>query len=90
MCVCVCVCFPCYFFFVVFVFVFSGGGGGGGGVDHDTSLSRRAVSSFIPAPISFLLDRVAQTVTCLTTDECPNANPGATSLITARSYTFVE
>ena len=33
---------------------------------------------------------VAQSVTCLTTDTCPTADPGVTSSIPARSHTFVE
>ena len=38
---------------------------------------------YIPGP-------VAQLVTCLTTDTCLTANPGVTSLIPARSHTFME
>ena len=34
--------------------------------------------------------RVAQSVTCLATDACLTADPGVTSLIPARSHTFVE
>ena len=34
--------------------------------------------------------RVAQSVTCLTTDASLNADPGVPSLILARSHTFVE
>ena len=34
--------------------------------------------------------RVAQSVTCLATDACLTADPGVTSSIPARSYTFVE
>ena len=34
--------------------------------------------------------RVAQSVTCLTTDECLIADPGVTSLIPARSHTFMD
>ena len=37
-----------------------------------------------------LLGRVAQLVTCLATDVCLTADPGVTSLILARSHTFVE
>ena len=33
---------------------------------------------------------VAQSVTCLTTDVCLTADPGVTSLIPARSQTFVR
>ena len=33
---------------------------------------------------------VAQSVTCLTADACLTADPGVTSLIPARSHTFVE
>ena len=34
--------------------------------------------------------RLAQSVTCLATDACLTADPGVTSLILARSHTFVE
>ena len=34
--------------------------------------------------------RVAQSVTCLTTDACLTADPGVSSSIPARSHTFVE
>ena len=34
--------------------------------------------------------RVAQSVTCLTTDMCLTADPGVASSIPARSHTFVE
>ena len=34
--------------------------------------------------------RVAQSVTCLTTDVCLTADPGVASLILVRSHTFVE
>ena len=34
--------------------------------------------------------RVAQSVTCLTTDACLTADPGVASSITVRSHTFVE
>ena len=34
--------------------------------------------------------RVAQAVTCLTTDACLTADPGVASSIQARSHTFVE
>ena len=34
--------------------------------------------------------RVAQSVTCLTTDACLTADPGVASSIPARSHTFVE
>ena len=34
--------------------------------------------------------RVAQSVTCLVTDASLTADPGVTSLIQARSHTFVE
>ena len=34
--------------------------------------------------------RIAQSVMCLTTDVCLTADPGVTSLIPARSHTFVE
>ena len=34
--------------------------------------------------------RVAQSVTCLATDESLTANPGVASSILARSHTFVE
>ena len=37
-----------------------------------------------------LLGRVAQSVTCLATDACQTADPGAASSIPARSHTFVE
>ena len=33
---------------------------------------------------------VAQSVTCLATDECLTADPGVASSIPARSHTFVE
>ena len=33
---------------------------------------------------------MAQSVTCLSTDACPNADPGVASLILAHSNTFVE
>ena len=33
---------------------------------------------------------VEQSVMCLATDECLTANPGVSSLIMARSHTFVE
>ena len=33
---------------------------------------------------------VAQLVMCLTAYKCPTADPGVTSLIPARSHTFVE
>ena len=36
------------------------------------------------------LGRVAQTVTCLTTDACLTADPGVASSIPARHHTFVE
>ena len=35
-------------------------------------------------------DRVVQSVTCLATDACLAADPGATSLILAWSHTFVK
>ena len=38
----------------------------------------------------FIPGRVAQSVTCLATDECLTANPGVASSILARSHTFVE
>ena len=34
--------------------------------------------------------QVAQSVTCLTKDECLTADPGVASLILAQSHTFVE
>ena len=34
--------------------------------------------------------RVAQSITCLTTDACLTADPGVTSSIPVRSHTFVE
>ena len=34
--------------------------------------------------------RIAQSLTCLTADMCLTADPGVTSLIPARYYTFVE
>ena len=34
--------------------------------------------------------RVAQSVACLATDACLTADPGVTSLILARSHTFME
>ena len=34
--------------------------------------------------------RVMQSVSCLATDACLTADPGVTSLIPARSHTFVE
>ena len=34
--------------------------------------------------------RIAQSVTCLATDECLTADPGVASSITVRSNTFVE
>ena len=34
--------------------------------------------------------RVAQSVTCLATDACLNADPGVASSIPAQSHTFVE
>ena len=34
--------------------------------------------------------RVAQSVTCLATDVCLNADPGVSSSIPVRSHTFVE
>ena len=34
--------------------------------------------------------RVAQSVTCLTTDACLTADPGVASSIPVRSHTFVE
>ena len=36
------------------------------------------------------LGRVAQSVTCLTTDVCLTADPGVASWIPVRSHTFVE
>ena len=36
------------------------------------------------------LSRVAQSVTCLATDECLTADPGVASSIPARYHTFVE
>ena len=36
------------------------------------------------------MDRVAQSVKCLSTDACLTADPGVPSLIQARSHTFVE
>ena len=38
----------------------------------------------------FLPGRVAQSVTCLTTDVCLTADPGVASSIPARYHTFVE
>ena len=38
----------------------------------------------------FLLDRIAQSVTCLATDACLTADPGVVSSIPAQSHTFVE
>ena len=35
-------------------------------------------------------DHVKQSVTCLAADTCLTADPGVTSLILARSHTFVE
>ena len=40
--------------------------------------------------ILFSPGRKAQSVTCLATDACLTADPGFTSLIPARSHTFVE
>ena len=40
--------------------------------------------------ILFSPGRIAQSVTCLATDACLTADPGVTSLIPARSHTFVE
>ena len=37
-----------------------------------------------------MLGRVVQSVTCLTADMCLTADPGVTSLIPARSHTFVK
>ena len=37
-----------------------------------------------------LLGRIAQSVTCLTTDACLTADPEVASSIPARSHTFVE
>ena len=36
------------------------------------------------------MGRVAQSVTCLVTDECLTADPGVASSIPVRSHTFVE
>ena len=41
-------------------------------------------------PISLLLGRVAQSVTCLAIDACLTADPGVASSIPARSHTSVE
>ena len=40
--------------------------------------------------IILLLGRIAQSVTCLTTDASLTADPGDESLIPARSHTFLE
>ena len=40
--------------------------------------------------ISWLPDRVAQSVMCLATDACLTADPGVASSIPARYHTFVE
>ena len=45
----------------------------------------RKILSRIPIP-----GRVAQSVTCLATDACLTADPGAASSILARYHTFVE
>ena len=48
-------------------------------------------SFFMPlAPLYVRPGRIAQSVTCLATDESLNADPGVGSSIPARSHTFVE
>ena len=37
-----------------------------------------------------VMGRVAQSVTCLTADKCPTADPGVMSLTQAWSHTFME
>ena len=41
-------------------------------------------------PFFSTLGRVAQSVTCLTTDACLTADPGVAGSIPARPHTFVE
>ena len=50
-----------------------------------TELQKKNINHTILVP-----GRVAQSVTCLATDACLTADPGVTSLIPARSHTFVE
>ena len=40
--------------------------------------------------VLYRLGHVAQSVTCLATDECLTSDPGVASLILARSHTFME
>ena len=50
-------------------------------------------SSHKPIPVysyQYKPGRVAQSVTCLTTDACLTADPGVASSIPVRSHTFVE
>ena len=66
----------------------AGGGGGGGGpgsralgmlnLDYQVTLSH------------YLPGRMAQSVTCLTTDASQTADPGVASSIPAGSHTFME
>ena len=51
---------------------------------YDPSIYSMDHSDFI------VLGRVAQSVTCLATDACLNADPGVASSIPVRSHTFVE
>ena len=46
--------------------------------------------SFHSYLVTCLPRRVAQSVSCLTTDACLAADPGVASLIPAQSHTFVE
>ena len=43
-----------------------------------------------PGHINYIPGRLAQSVTCLTTDACLTADPGVVSLIPARFHTFME
>ena len=61
------------------------------GVSNKHCLWTFFISSVVPFNLSHIgPGRVAQSVTCLTTDACLTAIPGVASSILARSHTFVE
>ena len=51
---------------------------------------QRTVSGLYKLSVFLLPGRVAQSVTCLATDECLTADQGVASSIQARSHTFAE
>ena len=58
------------------------------GADRTTLL--KLYQSLVWSKLDYGLGRVAQSVTCLATDACLTADPGAASSIPVRSHTLVE